>query len=148
MPFAGVGPFALVIARREPTAGIVAIELNPDAFSLMEENIVLNRFKNIKAIKGDANVVLKKYRKWADRIVMPLPHTGETFLDAVIPCLKKGGVFHFYDFGPNDDPYSEVLKKIKAKCRELDKKCRVVFKRIVRPYSPRITQVVVDVKVS
>ena len=36
--FAGVGPFAIVIAKKHPGARITAIELNPDAVQYMNQN--------------------------------------------------------------------------------------------------------------
>lgn len=148
VPFAGVGPFALVIAKKHPDAKVVAVELNPFAFKQLKENIALNKAGNVSAVEGDARVALKKYVGWADRVVMPLPHTGEDFLDVVLPCVKSGGVIHFYGFGPVESPFEELWNSVKRKCIESNRKARLVFKRVVRPYSPASSQVVLDFKVS
>ena len=43
MPFAGVGPFAIEIAKSHPRASVLAIELNPSAYGYMLKNIRLNK---------------------------------------------------------------------------------------------------------
>lgn len=46
---ASFGPFALEIARRFPEARVLAYEPFPGSFSLLKENIALNRIDNIQA---------------------------------------------------------------------------------------------------
>jgi len=146
--FAGVGPFPLVISKTHPDAKIVAIELNPDAVRYMEGNIKLNKFKNIEAIEGDARaVVLKRYRGFADRVLMPLPKSADSFLDAAVAGAKDGGVVHFYAFAPEADPYSEAEKKIQEEAKKAGARVSFLNERIVRPYSPRIVQVAIDFRV-
>lgn len=146
--FAGVGPFPIVIARRKADVEIVAIELNPLATRMMRENVVLNGVQNkVKVIQGDVNKILPlKFKNWADRIVMPLPHTGENFLDASLKAAKKGCVIHFYGFNSTKgkNKFGDVLRIVRTKCVENKRKCVVLQKRIVRPYAPYVVQVVID----
>lgn len=158
--FAGVGPFPIVIAKKlkieKKTAGIIANELNPAAVKYLKQNITLNKVEElITADKGDAAKLLVKKKKWADRVIMPLPHTAEQFLPQVIDATAKGGVVHFYGFGPHRDertkkaanPFKKLEEKIKKLCKKKKRKCKIVFKRVVRPYSPFTVQVVIDFKV-
>jgi len=146
--FAGVGPFALVIAKSHPDAEIVAIELNPDAVRYMEENIKLNKFKKIKAVLGDAReVVVREYLNWADRVTMPLPKSADAFLDVAIAGVKDGGVVHFYAFANEADPYSGPRKKIEEEARKAGASIEFLNEKIVRPYAPRVVQVVIDFRV-
>jgi len=146
--FAGVGPFALVIAKSHPDSEIVAIELNPNAVRYMNENVKLNKFKNIEAIEGDAReVVLKKYRDFADRVLMPLPKSADAFLDIAIAGAKNGGVVHFYAFSPESDPYSATRKTIEEEAKKANASVTFLNERIVRPYAPRVVQVAIDFKV-
>ena len=46
---AGLGDFAVMIGKENPQCKIFAYEPSPDAFELLEENIELNRLKNISA---------------------------------------------------------------------------------------------------
>ncbi|MFH1520885.1 MAG: methyltransferase [Candidatus Micrarchaeota archaeon] len=61
--FAGVGPFALVIAKKHPDTKIITVELNPEAVVSMKENIKLNKMKNIEATEGDAPRIWQKSKK-------------------------------------------------------------------------------------
>lgn len=145
--FAGVGPFALVIAKKQPRCQVVAIELNPYAAHAMADNVARNRLSNVHAMEGDVRKVLKNYPKWADRVIMPLPHTGFDFLEEAIAATKSGGVIHFYGFGgKKEGVYKNALSAIKNACKKQHVKCRVLEKRIVRPYAPSVFQVVVDFK--
>ncbi len=158
--FAGVGPFPIVIAKKlkveHKTAEIIANELNPIAVKYLKHNITLNKVEEfVTADKGDAAKLLVKYKKWADRIIMPLPHTAEQFLPQVIDATAKGGIVHFYGFGPHRDertkkaadPFKKLETKIKSLCKKKKRTCKIIFKRIVRPYSPFAVQVVIDFKV-
>ena len=146
--FAGVGPFALVMAKQQPLAHVVAVELNPDAFVMMQDNVALNKAANVRTIQGDVRAVLKKFPKWADRACMPLPHTGHDFLADVIAAMKDGGVVHFYGFGgEREGVFTLPLKAVKAACKRQGVRCRLIQKRVVRPYAPAVFQVVIDFQV-
>ena len=71
--FAGVGPFAIEIARRNKKSEVVAIELNKNAYKYMLENIRLNKTGNVSPVLGNAASPSRKYKGFADRIIMPLP---------------------------------------------------------------------------
>jgi tRNA (guanine37-N1)-methyltransferase len=58
VPFAGVGPFAIAIAKNHPKARVLANELNPDAYKYMLENIKINKVTNVIPIEGDAKRIL------------------------------------------------------------------------------------------
>ncbi len=157
--FAGVGPFAIVIAKRKPRTQIVGIELNPDAVKSFQRNIILNKSSNVKAILGDVKkVVPERYRGWADRIIMPLPHSASDFLDAaLIGANPKGCTIHFYGFvetkakGETEfhkDIYAPLVALVKEKCRKAGMSCRITGKRVVRPFGPYVVQVVIDFKVT
>lgn len=146
--FAGVGPFALVIAKKQPKCRVVAIELNPYAAKTMQENVQRNHVGNVNVIQGDVRNVLKKYPTWADRVTMPLPHTGHDFLRDAIAATKSGGVIHFYGFGgEKEGVYKNALEAIQTACQEKGVRYRILEKRVVRPYAPSVYQVVVDFKI-
>jgi len=145
--FAGVGPFPLVISKRNKNTEIVAVELNPSAVKYMEENVRLNKTSNIRIIEGDVKKVMKHFGKWADRILMPLPKSAEEFLVYVMPAAKKKGVIHFYTFSEGENPFINPEKKVKEAAKKCGLKAKVIRKRIVRPYAPDIVQVVLDVMV-
>lgn len=143
--FAGVGPFALVFAKNSKMKKTIAIELNPDAVKLLKKNISLNKCeKKIQPIKGDVNKVCKKFPQAFDRIVMPLPETGEHFLEAAFTSIKSGGTIHFYQFTPKLAPYEEPLKKIRSIAKKFNKKVSIKRKAQVRTFSAKKIQVVID----
>ncbi|MBI5047140.1 class I SAM-dependent methyltransferase family protein [Candidatus Micrarchaeota archaeon] len=149
--FAGVGPFCLVIAKEHKTAKVFGIELNPVAVRYAKENIELNKLKNIVFEKGDVRKVIsknKKYQNFADRIVMPLPHTAHEFLDSAFMAVKNGGTVHFYTLVNSENPFGEAIAKAQKAAEESDVTINVIEKRIVRPYSAKIVQVVLDIKVT
>ncbi len=141
--FAGVGPFALVIAKKCKTCKIVGIELNPIAVKYFKKNVEINKFNNINVIEGDVKDVLKDFNNWADRVVMPLPKDAEHFLVYAGNACKKNGVIHFYTFVNRKKREEEVKEKLK----NLKKKSKIRLIKHVRDYSKDIEQVVVDVEV-
>jgi len=146
--FAGVGPYPLVISRKVPSAHIIAIELNPDAVAFMKKNIERNRASNVEAVLGDArDVVLRKYRGFADRVLMPLPKGAQDFLDVAFAGVKDGGILHFYTFAGIEDPFHEAIEIAEKAAEKYGVRIEIVSERIVRPYSPQTVQVVLDIKV-
>lgn len=145
--FAGVGPYPIVIAKFRPDVKIIAIELNPDAVRYMKENIRINRVGDIiEVIKGDVREILGhgKLEQWADRIIMPLPKGAELFLMEAFKSAKKGCVIHFYQFGEKGRPYHEAMERLENAARRVGRRTEVLRKRIVRPYAPKIDQIVID----
>jgi len=139
--FAGVGPFALVIAKKCPKCQITAIELNPEAYRLMEENIRLNRFSNIKPILGDVSDIVPKLKEQFDRIIMVLPEKGWDYLDLALKKVAKKGVIHFYAI-VHENEIKDALNRISNLVgQKLDK---INFKK-VRSYAPHINIYAFDI---
>jgi len=149
--FAGVGPFPIVFARKSKMERAFAVELNPHAFKDMCYNIRLNKMEGkIIPVLGDVNQVVEtQLAGKCDRVVMPLPHGGEDFLESAFNALKKkeGGVIHFYQFVEKKAPYGAPLRKVRAVAKKLGKKIKVLNKRQVRSFSPARIQVVIDFQV-
>ena len=112
--FAGVGPYAMPVAKRHAVR-IVAVEKNNVACRYLMKNIKLNRVSDsVDVICGDAVAVGSMLRMQFDRIIMPTPYGCDFFLDAVLPLLKPGGVVHFITFkghGEVDDFASGLVAK-------------------------------------
>jgi tRNA (guanine37-N1)-methyltransferase len=147
--FSGVGPFALVISKKNKLGKIVCIELNSTAVKYLEENIKLNKTKNIISEKGDVrDIVNKKYVNFADRIVMPLPHSAHEFLVDAFLAIKNGGIVHFYTIVESENGFDLAFKKAEIEAKKAGVQIEVSSSRIVRPYSPKEVQVVLDLLVS
>ena len=114
--FSGVGVFALVIAKNAKPKEVYSIEINPEACKYADENIKLNKIKNMNSFCGDVRKIVPKFNEKFDRIVMPHPHDALSFLDVALSVLKKKGVIHlyaFYDEDKMDEIWKEIDKYIK-----------------------------------
>ncbi len=146
--FAGVGPFAITIAKNASPKEVIAIELNPVGVEYLKENIKINKVEGkVKAVLGDVKIVSKKYNNYFDRIPMPLPKSAELFLDSAIYSIKNGGIIHIYNFVPKDNPYQEIEEILKQKEKENKVKLKIVERRIIRSFSATTVQVVLDIQV-
>lgn len=144
--FAGVGPFPLVIATKKKCK-VFAVELNPRAYELMQENIKMNKLKGeVIPILGDVREIAQSIPK-CDRVLMPAPKTADSFL---VPCMlaaKNGATVHYYEFAPENDLYSAAIKKIELAAASLGRKVKILNKKIVRPHAVRTFQIVIDFQV-
>jgi tRNA (guanine37-N1)-methyltransferase len=148
VPFAGVGPFAIRIGRKAPSAQVVGVELNPQACGFFRKNVARNKCGNVEVLEGDVGKLLPgKYTGWADRAVMPHPTASKDFLAFVIPCMKKRGMLHYYSFGETGKPFEAAEKEVDEAAAKLGRGVKIVFARVVRPFSKSTVQVVVDVEI-
>ncbi len=147
--FSGVGPFAICIANKQPTAYCVAVELNPDGHLYCLENIRLNKLGDrVRAVQGDVREVCPALGEVFDRVLMPLPKGAYEFLDVAIPMVKPGGVLHFYHWAPRDDPFSEGERILYDAAGEFSRGVEVLERVRVSQYSPSAWKIRVDAKIS
>ncbi|MCL4379656.1 MAG: methyltransferase [Candidatus Marsarchaeota archaeon] len=146
--FAGVGPFAIEIAKRNPEAEVIAIELNKEAYASMCGNIMLNKVKNVSAVLGDARQVAERYRNFADRVVMPLPKDSIEFLSEAVGCCKRKATIHIYMIVGRRGPEKEAVPVIMDHAKANGYRVRVLGWRVARNYSPKEVEVVFDVAVT
>ncbi len=150
--FAGIGPFALPIAKRV-NATIHAIDINPGAIELLNENITLNKLVGkIHTYCGDSRVVVQKeaLEGIADRVIMNLPGYAIEFVDVACKTIKsEGGIIHFFEFvggdrEPEDIIAEDITREIEKNNRKVEK---IIAVRRVRMSAPRQWQMVIDVKI-
>jgi tRNA (guanine37-N1)-methyltransferase len=140
--FAGVGPFAILLARRRDVK-VYAIDANPAAYEYLRENICLNRVGDkVTPLLGDCREVAPR---GVDRVIMNLPKSAWRYLDLAFDVVEKG-VIHFYSISPKEDLYSKI-GFIEEVAEKKDRKVTVVNKRVVRPYSPYKYHVAIDIAV-
>ncbi len=137
--FAGVGPFAISIARRHDVE-IYAIDINPDAYYYLQKNIGLNKVQEkVSPILGDVKEILAERKINADRIIMNLPGTACEFLGTAVESLKPGGILHYYEFASDfERPVERIIKA--AGHREV----KILNKRKVKSRSPGVWHVGID----
>jgi tRNA (guanine37-N1)-methyltransferase len=149
--FAGVGPFAILIAKTHKNVQIYAVDANPCAVEYLKTNIRINRVMGkIHPILGNArNVITERASRIADRVIMNLPSQAMEFVDAACQAIRqKGGIIHFYCFTDS----SNTEENTKARLAEAVKKSGrslkgIITGRIVRETAPYQAQVVLDVEV-
>ncbi len=146
--FAGVGPFAIAICKFQPRVKkIVAIELNPIAFRYMLENIKLNKIEcKILPVLGDVRDHCPRWFGKCDRVLMPLPKGAHEFLDLAFKCLKpEGGIIHFYHWSPEERLFEDAEEIVREYANKLGYEVKVLDRRIVSEYAPRVYKVVLDI---
>jgi len=142
--FAGVGPFAIQIAKKVKQTKVVAIELNKAAYNYMLENMRINKAE-IEAVHGDVKRVASNYKNFADRIIMPLPKSSTDFLGEAYKVAKNKAVIHLYSFSDSENLFNDVYKAAKKSAEKRGFKIRLLNKRIVRPYSKYMSEIVLDI---
>jgi tRNA (guanine37-N1)-methyltransferase len=151
--FAGVGCFSIVIAKHSNAEKVYSIDVNPAAVRCMIENVRMNRFYGkVIPILGDAKEVIeKRLRHVADRVLMPLPEKAFEYLPHALLTLKKaGGWIHYYDFEyakKNENPVEKVKLRVAEKLEDLSVAFGIHFGHIVRATGPNWYQVALDIAV-
>ena len=149
--FAGVGPFAIPIAKQHDNVRVYAVDVNPDAVSLLKQNISVNRVeKQVVPILGDARQVVKEQlAKTADRVIMNLPETALEFVDIACEAIKhEGGVIHYYCFVYDSEPLETAKKQLTEAVNQNKRQVtKFLLVRTVREVAPCAWQVVVDAKI-
>ena len=145
--FAGVGPYAIEMAKRDPECEVVAIEMNREAYLSMVDNAKANRTPNVVPVLGDVKRRAKDYRGFADRVVMPLPMSSLEYLGDAVGMARRRATIHLYAIGNAGSAVNEAVQKIKAHAKRHKYSVKVLGSRRVRNYSPRRVEVVVDFEV-
>ena len=145
--FSGAAPYPLVLAKNSSLKLILGIEINLLAHRFAQENVRLNKFEDKIIIKqGNVRDVLPRIKKKFDRILMPLPKTGEEFLDLALKRIKPNGIIHLYAF-LDEKEFKEFPKKITQICDENKSSVRVIRKVKCGQFSPAIARYCFDLKI-
>lgn len=145
--FSGAAPYPLVIAKNSGAKVVYGIEINPLAHQYALENVSLNKFTDRIAIfQGDVRKILPPMREKFDRVVMPLPKTGEHFLGIALKKVKMNGVIHLYAFLDEKDIDKEA-KKVREICKGYKRSVRILRKVKCGQFSPGTFRACFDLKV-
>ncbi len=149
--FAGVGPFAIQIAKTHKNVDVYAVDVNPYAIEFLKKNIRSNRVdEKVHSILGDARQTVKdRLSGVADRVVMNLPETALQFVDVACAAIKKtGGIAHFYAFANVQSPMEAVSLQFRDAVANSGRKVeRILISRYVRATAPYEWQVVLDAQI-
>ncbi len=144
-PFAGVGPYAILIARRRRAARVVASDANPAAVELLRRNVAGNRVDRVEVREGDARLVLRAAAP-LDRIVLDLPHSAMDFLPDALAALGPRGTIHVYGILEDADRGDRV-QAIREAAAAHGRGVESMRVHVVRAYSPTQHHVAFDVTV-
>lgn len=137
--FAGIGPFAIQIAKKAKPSKVIGIEINPEAVNYFLKNAALNKVK-IEVILGDVKDSIESLKGIADRVIMPLPETSIDYVKEAIYCLRKDGIVNFYCFS-EEQKIVDFQNRIKEVS---DKKIIFTGTRKVLPWGPGIWKMRID----
>ena len=149
--FAGVGPFPILIAKKNPTVKVYAIDLNPEAVELLRVNVRVNRVENrVLPILGDAREITSSELKGrADRVIMNLPETSIEFVDAACQGIKpEGGIIHFYAFVRSPDSIENLKLRFNQSVESSGRKVEaILYAKSIRETAPFESQIALDAKI-
>lgn len=142
--FAGIGYFSIPIGVHSNAKQVYSIEINPNSFHYLKENIKLNKISNITPLLGDCINITQDYK--ADRIIMGYVKTTHHYLKVAIDSLNKGGVIHYHETVPEKLMDIRPINRIK----ELAGDRQVEFLKLnkVKKYSPGVFHVVCDARIN
>ena len=141
--FAGIGYFSIPISVHSNASEVISIEINPDSYEFLCENIKLNKVDNIVPILGDCLNETPKYM--ADRIIMGYVKTTHYFLKTAINSLNKGGVIHYHETVPEKLIDTRPIQRIISNASNRDVELIKINK--IKKYSPGVWHIVVDVRI-
>lgn len=142
--FAGIGYFSIPIGKFSNAKKVYSMEINPNSFFYLNENIKLNKINNVTALLGDCMELTPNYK--ADRILMGYVKTTHHYLQVAIDSLNKGGIIHYHETVPEKLIDTRPIARIKqaAKNREVD----LLNIQKIKKYSPGVMHVVVDARIN
>jgi tRNA (guanine37-N1)-methyltransferase len=146
--FAGVGPYAIVIAKHAKPLEVVGVEINPKAVEYFRENVRLNKVEGIvKVYGGDVREIVPALEGRFDRILMPSPHTAEEFVDVAAKKVKVGGYVHYYTFAGEEEADEILPERVKKLFAENGVKVEVEKVRACGNFAPYVNRYVLDLRV-
>lgn len=144
--FAGVGPFAILAAKKSDPGEVVAVEKNPEGAEYLKENIRMNGVEDtVKGIGGDVGEIVPEQRMF-DRVVMPLPESANEFLGLAMEHTGDNGVIHYYRF-VEDDEWESVEAEIRNAADSLGLEFEIIDRVVCGERGPSVSRVCLDVKI-
>lgn len=145
--FAGIGYFSIPMAVHSRPRQIVCIEINPESFVYLEENIRLNHVEDIiSPILGDCSKLTPV--GLADHVLMGYVGTTHQYLEPAIKALKKSeGILHYHETVPANLAKTRPQERIRKIAGSLGRKVEILEIRKIKKYSPGVLHVVVDARV-
>jgi tRNA wybutosine-synthesizing protein 2 len=140
--FACVGQFSLPMAKIKQ-ATVTAIEVNPDAFDFLVQNIGINRLEDrVMPVLGDCRDVHPV--GLADTVVMGYLHNTVDYLEHALECVSRnGGRIYMHQASPLEGS-EEIIRHVIAECTLCGFSASVGV-RVVKSYSKGVAHLVFEI---
>lgn len=149
--FAGIGYFSLPIGKHSKPSRIYSIELNPEAYNFLVENIRLNHLEDIIIpINGDSKKEVVKLNISgikAHRVIMGVFPAPKNFIkEALLIARDKGTIYH-YEGVIEKLNYMNLFDEFNEIAKTQGFRCKLLEKRFVKSYGPHLYHTVLDILV-
>ena len=147
--FAGIGYFSLPIGKHSNAEKIYSIEINPNSFKFLIENIKINHLEEkIVPISGNCKEEVLKLSDSgikADHVVMGVFPAPIDYIKTALTLTKeKGTIFHFEGVVEKED-YMSLFNEFNDVAMSQSYICDLKSYRIVKSYGPKLYHVVLDI---
>ena len=143
--FTGVGPYAIMIAKKRRPSIVYAVDSNPNAYALLQENVRINKAERVKPLLGNAEETLKKINS-VDRLILDLPQSARDYYTQTLKSIKNGGILHYYKILELAELNERKLALVED-ARRLGFKINILTLKEVKTYSPTQKHFAFDIKV-
>ena len=144
--FAGIGYFTIPMAVHSHPDRIIAIELNPESYQYLLENIRLNGVEGIvEPIFGDCAEMTPISS--ADRVIMGYVGNTRNYLEYGIKALKSEGILHYHDTVPVHQVPSKPIDLVKNEACKQGRRAEILDWHRIKKYSAGVWHVVVDARI-
>jgi tRNA wybutosine-synthesizing protein 2 len=147
--FAGIGYFSLPIAKNAKPSKIYSIELNPEAYRYLVENIKFNHLEDIIIpIHGDCKqevIKLSKSEILVDRVIMGVLPAPKDYIKEALTLVNEKGTMYHYEGVVKKEAYSLLFEEFKEIAKAEKVKCELQGERFVKSYGPNLYHTVIDI---
>lgn len=149
--FAGIGYFSLPIGKHSHAEKVYSIELNPNAYEFLVENIKINHLEGkIVPILGDSKEEVLKLSGSgirADRVIMGVFPAPKGFIKEALTLAKKEGTTYHYEGVVEKEAFMDLFNDFKEVAENEGYNCVLSSKRFVKSYGPNLYHLVLDILV-
>jgi tRNA wybutosine-synthesizing protein 2 len=144
--FAGIGYFTIPMAVHSRPRKIVAIELNPNAYHYLCQNIRQNHVEEIvEPVLGDCAKVTQE--GVADRVVMGMVQVTDQYLQKGISALRPGGILHYHQTIAASMYPAAAIRDVTEAATALGRRAEILNYVLVKKYSPGVVHAVIDARI-
>ena len=144
--FAGIGYFTIPMAVHSRPRKITAIELNPNAYHYLCQNIRQNHVEEIvEPVLGDCAKATPQ--GVADRVVMGMVQVTDRYLQKGISALRPGGILHYHQTVPTRMYPATAIRDVEQAAAALGCRAEILNCVRVKKYSPGVVHAVIDARI-